>query len=76
MLMVAFDNNGKYITNAIIILQSNCVGLYLSTVSDKGRIPSDGLWTSKDRLLEKQQELGFRIINRSGQCLSFLGEDT
>lgn len=74
--MEAFDLHGRYITNTVIILQANAAGLYLNVIGKTGKRPIEGFWTSKERLLEKQQELGFRIINRSGQCLSFLGEDT
>jgi hypothetical protein len=77
--MVAFDDAGKYITEAFIVykyqpyaLERNVIGY---VISKKGK-PSQIFGTYVVELLEKQQELGFRIINRSGQCLSFLGENT
>lgn len=78
MLMDAFDDDGKYITEAFIIHRYNewAGGNVIGNVISKKGKPSQIFGTHVAELLEKQQELGFRIINRSGQCLSFLGDNT
>jgi hypothetical protein len=79
MLMGCFDDKGKYITSAYIVCEFKPAGKRNTVlgyvISKKGK-PSQFFGTSVSVLLKEQQELGFRIINRSGQCLSFLGEDT
>lgn len=77
MLMDAFDDAGKYITSTVVIMQFDerrLSSLYIKVFSKKGK--HSGFWTSVTELLDKQEELGFRILNRSGQCLSFLGDNT
>lgn len=75
MLMEAFDDDGTYITEAFVVCyykQGNIMG-YIIGIKGKR---SDMFYTYVPEFLEKQQEMGFRIINRSGQCLSFLGDNT
>jgi hypothetical protein len=57
-------------------LQVNIGNVYIKAIGKKGKQAKSGFWTSVPELLDKQEELGFRIINRSGQCLSFLGDNT
>jgi hypothetical protein len=73
--MVAFDDAGKYITEAFIVYEVNQCGLFGALVAQNGT-HNHPFWTDAVTMYSRQLELRFKIIYRSGQCLSFLGEDT
>jgi hypothetical protein len=78
MLMEAFDDDGTYITEAFVVCDYKQIHpghIRGYVIGMKGR-RSGMFHTYVSELLEKQQEMGFRIINRSGQCLPFLGDNT
>lgn len=82
MLMEAFDSKGIYITSAFVVCDSTLsdplhhesalVGYLVNKSGKRHR----KFITYVDELLQKQKELGFRIVNRGGQHLSLLGDNT
>lgn len=75
MLMKAFDDEGRYILRAFIIIQAGESGILGYMVSENGR-PRERFWTDSFSMMKAQQQLKFRILNRSGQCLPLLGDNT
>lgn len=80
MLMEAFDLDGRWITSTFIILSathdtSSRNGYVVGYVIGRTGKKTNPFGSTFVELLNKQEELGFRIINRSGKRLPFLGED-
>jgi hypothetical protein len=67
MLMEAFGENGKHLVNVVIINSITGSGVYITRVNDMGLQHS--FWTDLQTMLEKRDEMGFKIINKSGQEL-------
>lgn len=71
------DDSDRLIKGACIIVdyepRRQKDRVFVTSVSERGVV--NGLfWTSEARVRSMQIELNFKIINRSGQCLSFLGD--